>query len=71
MSQHILKLELVCELRKVLNSVKYQGLDNFRIAEVLLVLENEGDYDPLGSLTLCLNSSKISGIICDSYITST
>ena len=48
MSRHILKLELVCELRKVLNSVKYQDLDNFHKAEILLELENEGEYDPLG-----------------------
>ena len=48
MSQHILKLELVCELRKVLNSIKYQDLDNFHKAEILLELENEGEYDPLG-----------------------
>ena len=36
------------ELRKVLNSPKYNELSNCCKAEILLDLENNGEYDPEG-----------------------
>jgi len=35
-------------LRQVLNSPEHEGLCNYSKAEILLELENEGEYDPLG-----------------------
>lgn len=35
-------------LRKVLNSPEYIGLSNISKAEILLELENDGEYNPLG-----------------------
>ena len=35
-------------LRQVLNSSEYNLLSNYCKAEILLDLENEGEYDPLG-----------------------
>ena len=35
-------------LRQVLNSSEYNLLSNYSKAEVLLDLENGGEYDPLG-----------------------
>ena len=40
--------DLEIELRKVLNSPKYNCLSNESKSGVLLTLENEGEYDPLG-----------------------
>ena len=40
--------DLEIELRKVLNSPKYNCLSNEWKSGVLLTLEIEGDYDPLG-----------------------
>ena len=40
--------DLEIELRKVLNSPKYNCLSNDSKSGVLLTLENEGEYDPLG-----------------------
>ena len=34
--------------RKVLNSPEYIGLSNICKAEILLELENDGEYNPLG-----------------------
>tara|TARA_B100001057_G_scaffold238809_1_gene239067 strand:- start:429 stop:638 length:210 start_codon:yes stop_codon:yes gene_type:complete len=42
------KLDLECDLREILNSPKHKGLCNECKAEVLLELENNGEYDPLG-----------------------
>jgi len=35
-------------LKKVLNSPEHEGLCNYSKAEILLDLENNGEYDPLG-----------------------
>ena len=43
----IVELDLVCELRKVLNDPKYNCLSNEGKSQVLLELENDGEYDPL------------------------
>ncbi len=40
--------DLEIELRKVLNSPKYNWMSNESKSGVLLTLENEGEYDPLG-----------------------
>ena len=40
--------DLEIELRNVLNSPKYDFLDNEWKSGVLLTLENDGEYDPLG-----------------------
>ena len=40
--------DLEIELRKVLNSPKYNCLSNDSKSGVLLTLENDGEYDPLG-----------------------
>ena len=42
------ELDLKIELRKVLNSPKYNCLNNELKAGVLLELENDGEYDPEG-----------------------
>lgn len=42
------ELNLEIELRKVLDSPKYNCLNNEWKAGVLLKLENEGEYDPEG-----------------------
>ena len=42
------ELDLKIELRKVLNSPKYNCLNNELKAGVLLELENNGEYDPEG-----------------------
>ena len=47
-SAYIVELELVCALRKVLNDPKYNCLSNEIKSEVLLELENNGEYDPHG-----------------------
>jgi hypothetical protein len=35
-------------LREVLNSPQHEGLSNYCKAEILLDLENDGEYNPLG-----------------------
>ena len=35
-------------LRRVLNSPQHEGLSNYCKAEILLDLENGGEFDPLG-----------------------
>lgn len=46
--RQIARDELAIALRRVLNAPKYNCLDNVSKADVLLELENEGEYDPLG-----------------------
>lgn len=43
-----IRTELEFELRQVLNSMKYDELSNCSKAEILLDLENNGEYDPEG-----------------------
>ena len=40
--------DLTQALRKVLNSPEFQELSNYTKSEILLDLENGGEYDPLG-----------------------
>ena len=42
------RIELEKALRKVLNAVEHERLSNYDKAEILLNLENNGEYDPHG-----------------------
>ena len=46
--RHNARNDLRQELRKVLNSPQHKGLSNYCKAEILLDLENDGEYNPLG-----------------------
>ena len=46
--RHNARNELETALRQVLDSSEYNLLSNYCKAEVLLDLENDGEYDPLG-----------------------
>ena len=46
-SLHIAEIELKYDLKQVLDSPKFNCLCNGTKAEVLLDLENNGEYDPL------------------------
>ena len=45
---HLAIIDLKNALRKVLNSTEHKGLCNCTKGEILLDLENGGEYDPLG-----------------------
>ena len=45
---HSARMDLECDLRNVLNLPKYNLLSNDMKADVLLELENDGEYDPEG-----------------------
>jgi hypothetical protein len=46
--RHVAMNDLRQALRRVLNSPEYEGLSNYCKAEILLDLENGGEYNPLG-----------------------
>ena len=48
LSRHDARNALRKALRQVLNSPKYEALSNYCKAEILLELENGGEYDSLG-----------------------
>ena len=47
-SRHFARNDLKKALRQVLNSPEHEGLSNYCKAEILLDLENNGEYNPLG-----------------------
>ena len=47
-SLHVAGIELIYDLKKVLDSPKFNCLCNGTKAGILLILENDGEYDPLG-----------------------
>ena len=51
--------ELEQKLRSVLNHPEFSSLSNMNKAVVLLDLENEGEYDPLGWLTWMGSRQKL------------
>ena len=46
--RHNTRNDLKKALRQVLDSSEYKLLSNYCKAEILLDLENDGEYDPLG-----------------------